>query len=322
MQGTHNRDGVGSVHLDSKGQFKIVKYPRALTSILRHKQPFLTHMPHDGWTLVHLRAASHGKNAVENTHPFEVGDWCVAHNGIWSEYSIAALLLDHFAGVKCEGETDSEVAAHLLNIIGPEKFTEELHWAGVFMGLKRDGHLWVMKTSGELEAIDRNGQVLLSSEFDYRRYRRNQTYEVGCGYYHFGPDGKVLEKKKMGWKEPMKETSRGGGESAYHTHADDEELFEHAFAKPFIDADFEVGPSDDTPGEEWQESRRDLGEEDEARQAYLSRAMNLGIRQGPNLAPPPPYYGSGTVVKRKRGAKGKVYITPKQTSIARFTVVT
>ena len=79
--------------------------------------------------------APHGKNLKENTHPFVVGDWFFIHNGIWSEHELVRLAISN--QVTMEGDTDSEVAAHFWNIIGPKKFAEKVDFSGVFMGLHR-----------------------------------------------------------------------------------------------------------------------------------------------------------------------------------------
>ena len=104
MEAMKNRDGVGYAYLDGKKRFQIVKYPKSLSFVLRKHRPFLTHLPHDGWTLIHLRAASHGSVTMENTHPFEVGDWAVVHNGIWSDHWIASILMDKLGKIKDDFE--------------------------------------------------------------------------------------------------------------------------------------------------------------------------------------------------------------------------
>ena len=97
--------------------------------------------------------------------------------------------------MKFEGDTDSEVAAHLWNIIGPKKFSEEIDFGGVFMGLHRNGELWVAKTSGDLEIKAlRKERVLLASEFDHQKYE--ECVEALLGWYHFGRDGKYLKHKE------------------------------------------------------------------------------------------------------------------------------
>ncbi len=157
-----NTDGTGFVYVENN-KFEGNKWPKPLSYILRKKLPFLDHMPHNGWTLVHLRAASHGQNIIENTHPFIVGNWAITHNGIWREHNIVKLALKKF--IRFEGETDSEVAAHLFNLAGPKRFTEEVDLSGVFVALNKNGSLWVSKTSGQLSMFElEDGKVLIASE--------------------------------------------------------------------------------------------------------------------------------------------------------------
>jgi hypothetical protein len=192
-----NTDGTGSAYVRD-GRFVVEKWAKPFSQVIKSK-PFLSHMPYDGWTIAHLRAASHGDNAKQNTHPFIVGPWAFIHNGIWSEYKLVKLALSKSA--KFEGDTDSEVAAHLWNIIGPKKFSEEVDFGGVFMGLHRSGELWVAKTSGDLEIKAlRKERVLLASEFDHQKYE--ECVEALLGWYHFGRDGKYLKHKenKESWR--------------------------------------------------------------------------------------------------------------------------
>ena len=112
-----NTDGTGSAYV-LDGKFVVDKWAKPFSSVIRTK-PFLSHMPYNGWTLAHLRAASHGDNVKKNTHPFVVGPWAFIHNGIWSEYNLVQLALSK--QIKMEGETDSEVAATFLEYYRPEE---------------------------------------------------------------------------------------------------------------------------------------------------------------------------------------------------------
>ena len=150
-------------------------------------------MPYNGWTIAHLRAASHGPVAMENTHPFEIGRWAICHNGIWSDYDVAKLALSHY--VKFQGETDSEVAAHLINNLGPKKFATSIDRGGVYLALNLDGSLWVMKTSGELVLNTlKDNQVLIASELDKEIYPEHA--DAKDGWYHFDSTGKYKAHKE------------------------------------------------------------------------------------------------------------------------------
>lgn len=187
-----NTDGTGYTYIND-GKFVTHKWPRALSSLLKRGKPsILGHMPHPTWTIVHLRAASHGANTLENTHPFEIADkWAICHNGIWNDYDVAKLALTNY--VQFKGETDSEVAAHLFNNLGPKKFAQEIK-SGVYLGLNLDGSLWVAMTSGELVLNSlKDDQVLIASELSHEKYP-DQADAIE-GWYHFNTDGTYNDHK-------------------------------------------------------------------------------------------------------------------------------
>lgn len=183
-----NTDGVGYVQVVNNG-FRVRKWPRSLYWAIRNTD-FLRTVPHDGWTLIHLRAASHGINARRNTHPFIVGDRAIVHNGVWSDYSLSKLLLAS-QGIKTNGETDTEVGANVLNIIGPQKFASEITGGGVFMSLNRDGSLEVAQTSGDLVVHKYEcGKILVASQLEESVYPKAK--ETVHGYMQFSKDGKYV----------------------------------------------------------------------------------------------------------------------------------
>lgn len=189
----NNTDGTGSVYLKN-GKFVVNKWAKPFSSVAKNKPQFLAHMPYsDSWTLVHLRAASHGGNLKENTHPFIVGNWAFIHNGIWTDHKLVRLALSD--RITMDGDTDSEVAAHFWNIVGPKTFSEEITFAGVFMGLNRNGKLWVAKTSGDLEIKAlRDRQVVLASQFNHEKY--DSTVEALQGWYEYDKFGCYRKHKE------------------------------------------------------------------------------------------------------------------------------
>lgn len=182
-----NGDGVGSVYVKD-GEFIVNKYPTDYETVAEKKLPLLDHMPYNGWTLVHVRAASHGKNTFNNTHPFVTKDFAMIHNGIFREWRIAKALLQ---GHTFKGQTDSEVAAHVWEQIGRQKFLEIVS-SGVFMVLNRRGQLDVVCCDGNDLSFKRTGKgILLASEFSGRR----GVTEVQQGAFRLSRTGKFLSAK-------------------------------------------------------------------------------------------------------------------------------
>lgn len=188
----NNTDGTGVAYVKDK-QFVVEKYPKALTKVLR-KRRLLDHMPYNGWTIAHLRAANRGDVKVANTHPFVAGRWCVCHNGTFDEYRVVKLALGN--KVKFDGETDSEAAANLIMNAGPKGFAETVDMAGVFLALNIRGDLWAIKTSGDLEIQAlKNEKLLIASRFNFIDYATSDVAQIG--WYHFDKDGKYIKHKKV-----------------------------------------------------------------------------------------------------------------------------
>ena len=189
-----NKDGVGSAYVGDDGKFTCFRYPGSLRSLLEDETQsakFLAHMPHNGWTIAHMRMGTHGENTYNNTHPFVAGEWCVVHNGVWGDYTGAKLALSK--SVRFTGETDSEVAAHVINIIGPKKFALDAS-GGVYLSLNRDGTLWVSKTSGTLDRLEYNNITLLASDLPNNI---KQVRPVPNGWYRYQANGKLASKKEV-----------------------------------------------------------------------------------------------------------------------------
>ena len=250
-----NIEGVGSVYVKA-GRFIVDKAPISLTMRLRGPQgpTFLGHMPYDGWTIAHLRNSTRGVIAPTNTHPFTAGAWCVAHNGTWYDDTFVAKLLKATINLRLKGDTDSEVAAHTIALIGPRSFVAEMDWAGTFLCLHADGSLQVAKVNGDLWAV-RKGAVpgqeveLLSSEVDGRVYRNRE--EMQNGWYHYDRHGHFVQYESGGHlpqnnAQAQNAPSRAGLGKAnryddildahFAEVRDDEdfEVFGSAFAAPFI----------------------------------------------------------------------------------------
>ncbi|RTK99470.1 MAG: hypothetical protein EKK57_09440 [Proteobacteria bacterium] len=190
---SYNIDGVGYSYIQDN-KFVVKKWPKALSEVLESKgDEFLDHLETcNSWTIAHLRAASHGENAIRNTHPFILNKkWVFMHNGVWSEYYPMKVALSKF--INFSGETDTEVAGQFFSFVGPRKFYEALKEtsSGVFVGLNRNGNLWIAKTSGDLEKKKIDGQVTFASSFPTgvtSKYVRN-------GWYKYSQSGELIEKE-------------------------------------------------------------------------------------------------------------------------------
>lgn len=181
---SYNKDGVGCAYV-LDGKLVTKRFATPLGPAL--KAGLLAHLPHPGWTIFHLRWATHGEVAERNTHPFVVGNgaWAFVHNGVWGPHAACRALL---RGVKFEGETDSEVAGQVLARVGPRQFTTLLS-IGAALALHRSGQLWAMKsTTGDLEALSMSHGTLLASTF-----RTTRSYQVHEGWFRFGKSGRLLD---------------------------------------------------------------------------------------------------------------------------------
>jgi len=190
------KDGTGYVYLKNE-EFVIEKNPAPLKEVA-NKRSFLGHMPYNGWTLAHLRAASHGKALYRNTHPFVKGDYAVTHNGVWHDHTLSRITAVAM-GAKFKGETDSETAAHLLSLIGPRAFYKVVdaeQIGGVFFALERTGDLWAMAGSGDLVFAKTKRGILLASELP-EKYEKNT--DVDEGWINLNAKGRIEKSNFKQW---------------------------------------------------------------------------------------------------------------------------
>ena len=199
----NNIDGFGFVYLRD-GEFVVRKWPRALHKVLKRDKRCLDELKNvKGWTLFHMRAASHGCNCDENTHPFITpsGNYSIIHNGIFSDYGLAKLCMPQ---IQFHGDTDSEVAAAIIDVAGVKAFSDEIDMSGVFMCLHKTGTLYVIKTSGDCCATQlENKTCLVSSQLAYGSYPQR---ELLTGYYVFNKDCRYVKhhEKKDKWTTRFK----------------------------------------------------------------------------------------------------------------------
>lgn len=181
-----NDDGTGSVYVKD-GKFIVNKWNFSFEDVVKKKLPMFDHMPYDGWTLAHVRAASHGKNTLNNTHPFVKGQHAMVHNGVFREFAPvkAALSATH----TFRGQTDSEVAAVLYEVAGKEKFAKSID-SGVFMFLNREGRVHVVcKAGGDLVFQKTKLGIVMASELPSTYGRKQSVME---GVFTLGKNGLMI----------------------------------------------------------------------------------------------------------------------------------
>jgi len=184
---SYNRDGTGSVYLQND-KFVVNKWPIPFEDVLRKNLPLLDHMPCSSWTLVHLRAASHGANTVANTHPIIKGNWAMTHNGIFGEYYLLKTALSKI--YKFDGETDSEPLVQLFDAVGPRQFFRAIKNGGVYFFLRKTGRLYVYVTRGDLEFQETPRGIVLASSLPSKYSERNI---VRNGWIRFSGQGRIMQ---------------------------------------------------------------------------------------------------------------------------------
>lgn len=190
-----NKDGTGSVYVKDR-EFVINKWPKPLGGVLATGMPLLDHMPHPGWTVVHLRMATHGAATAINTHPFIKRDLAVVHNGVFSDYDKYKKVLAKHA--QFDGQTDSEVAAYLMSILKTEDFMTVVENSGVFLGLRRDGSLMAVNCLGDLEFCPTSYGTVISSRLPETWKKKIVTYE---GWLKLNKQGAIVKSNyKKGYK--------------------------------------------------------------------------------------------------------------------------
>lgn len=168
----------------------------------------------------HTRWATHGKPSETNAHPHCAGDIVVVHNGIIENYSeIKEDLLNR--GARFRSETDTEVAAHLVNekiqkgadfLAAVTKSLKEIHgsYALVFLNRREPGRLIVAKNSTPIVIGNGQEETFIASDIpallDYTRkvtfLEDGEIAEVKAGKFRIVDGrGKLIHRpiKEITW---------------------------------------------------------------------------------------------------------------------------
>lgn len=105
-RGTRNADGWGIAEWISGSPY-LVKNTFPAFADRRFLGTSATAYSHA--VIAHVRAATVGKVAMENTHPFDNGTWAFAHNGTIENIEHVATHLDTGLYGPAQGDTDSEL---------------------------------------------------------------------------------------------------------------------------------------------------------------------------------------------------------------------
>lgn len=121
---------------------------------------WFSHMPHDGWTIVHFRSASEGAISDENAHPFITTDgrFLFCHNGGMKEFKlIRDFIIDKD---KLTSETDSEVLGNFV-----ARYLDDKDGYGKIHGyIGSVGRFLFLDSSDNLYAVNlTNSRLIMSS---------------------------------------------------------------------------------------------------------------------------------------------------------------
>lgn len=176
----------------------------------------------------HTRWATHGRPSETNAHPHVAGDVCVVHNGIIENYvEIREELLKY--GCKFNSETDSEIAAHLINhhlatskslFEALKKATSEIRgsYALVVMSTKFPDTLVIAKNATPVVLGISEGEVFVGSDIpailEYTKkfviLEDGDMAELKLGHVYIESEGKPITREitQVNW-DPVT-ASKGG----------------------------------------------------------------------------------------------------------------
>lgn len=195
LRGVRNPDGWGIAQWDQTGPriirnthpaFADRRYPEVASAVESHA------------VIAHVRAATVGRVALENTHPFANGPWGFAHNGTIHGIEHVQTHLDLGLYAPAWGDTDSELVFRwMLNRMARYGLDPEAPADGLepILALVEDTVsrlIWIsfetqVETTPSLNFVISDGRHLVASRFGnslYWTFRRGVADCSVCGTSH------------------------------------------------------------------------------------------------------------------------------------------
>lgn len=207
----------------------------------------------------HTRSATRGGVNRDNAHPFKIGRFLLAHNGVINNFD------ELQKECKTEYPVDSQIIGYLLNIFEPKEVFEKLlsGWFTVpYFDLKKQTELNIAKHTAPLSIAvlpDKSGVYYSSTKFHLQNSLKKAEIKTGVGvtlgsklYKFKWVDGKIqIEKSvlrnKNSFTGNVTENITGNGtrndpyRGYYATKADVEDLAEDLVGVPNITTKYGYG---------------------------------------------------------------------------------
>jgi predicted glutamine amidotransferase len=245
---TRGTDSWGSmvVFKDGKGQ-PWYRVHKGLGAYHKHNRKLFKHDIRSRASLVmgHTRMKTHGEAKTHNAHPFEAGNFIMAHNGVLSrmEYLKGTALLP-------KGETDSE--AFLCWVVsrkkGLEGFLETNTLANAFEVYdKQTGDLHIVTRGRDVFAINTPDLVVWSSEAQITETAYDMAFKKELGAQAL-TDNSITKISAAGVETIM--TSQTSISFSYGEHDDPHDLYSRSYYKKWEAGYYEKQPDNTTTGQD------------------------------------------------------------------------